>query len=94
MQRRDFLRRIGLTTAAVAAGAKVLATPEESPAVQPTGELEDHNIGYCKQVYDHHHHRPWFSLYDNIDIDLEVWQELYDKYEKISAFDMLSITKP
>lgn len=43
MERRDFLRRLGLTTAGVAvgvtAGAKVLATPEDSSAVQPTGEL-------------------------------------------------------
>lgn len=88
MERRDFLRRLGLTTAGVVAGVTVgvAVKKEDIP-------MEEFHPRYVDPIPSASYSDKWSQMYDG-EIDEKIWQDLYDKYGKgLSIFDMLHITK-
>ena len=95
MQRRDFLRRLGLTTAAAVAAPMAINAIAEKQDVQPdlrhlgaTSINPDHITKITQEP-----NGKWGSVY-SMELEPKVWEEWYKAYDKgFSIFDLMTLPK-
>lgn len=104
MKRRDFFRKATLGMGALIAAPVVAKAVVEDAATQETFPWEGKECtpyipgGTWEQIDPkniHPHYAQYADAYPPLDIDTDVWRELYEKYGKgISIFDFIHPFSP